>query len=167
MRLACHSRACTHAGPRAERQVHPHEVMTRLGSATSIAAIRHPSEGQPMTTALRPAPRSGAAATATAAPPPADAFVAFGITGDLAKVMTFRSLYRLERRGLLGCPMLVRAAMNGESTRFAREDSVEETWRVMQPLIAVPPYAPGTWGPEAAHRLIAEDGRWYGPWVAS
>lgn len=28
-------------------------------------------------------------------------FVAFGITGDLAKVMTFRSLYRLERRGLL------------------------------------------------------------------
>src|ERR1700749_2694251 len=36
----------------------------------------------------------------------ADAFVAFGITGDLAKVMTFRSLYRLERRGLLNCPVL-------------------------------------------------------------
>src|SRR4051794_15116028 len=37
---------------------------------------------------------------------PADAFVAFGITGDLAKVMTFRSLYRLERRGLLACPII-------------------------------------------------------------
>ena len=37
---------------------------------------------------------------------PADAFVAFGITGDLAKVMTFRSLYRLERRGLLNCPIV-------------------------------------------------------------
>ncbi len=37
---------------------------------------------------------------------PADVFVAFGITGDLAKVMTFRSLYRLERRGLLNCPVL-------------------------------------------------------------
>src|ERR1700729_2847552 len=36
----------------------------------------------------------------------ADVFVAFGITGDLAKVMTFRSLYRLERRGLLNCPVL-------------------------------------------------------------
>jgi glucose-6-phosphate 1-dehydrogenase len=36
----------------------------------------------------------------------ADAFVAFGITGDLAKVMTFRSLYRLERRGLLDCPIV-------------------------------------------------------------
>ena len=37
---------------------------------------------------------------------PADAFVSFGITGDLAKVMTFRSLYRLEQRGLLECPIL-------------------------------------------------------------
>jgi glucose-6-phosphate 1-dehydrogenase len=32
--------------------------------------------------------------------------VAFGITGDLARNMTFRSLYRLERRGLLGCPII-------------------------------------------------------------
>ncbi len=30
----------------------------------------------------------------------------FGITGDLARVMTFRSLYRLERRGLLDCPIV-------------------------------------------------------------
>ena len=36
----------------------------------------------------------------------ADVFVVFGITGDLAKEMTFRSLYRLERRGLLGCPIV-------------------------------------------------------------
>lgn len=36
----------------------------------------------------------------------ADALVAFGITGDLAKVMTFHSLYRLERRGLLNCPVI-------------------------------------------------------------
>src|SRR6059036_3025391 len=39
-------------------------------------------------------------------PRPADVFVAFGITGDLAKVMTFLSLYRLERRGLLDCPIV-------------------------------------------------------------
>src|SRR5215218_9039101 len=36
----------------------------------------------------------------------ADVFVIFGITGDLAKVMTFRSLYRLEARGLLDCPIV-------------------------------------------------------------
>src|SRR4029079_8316188 len=35
----------------------------------------------------------------------ADALVVFGISGDLARVMTFRSLYRLERRGLLDCPI--------------------------------------------------------------
>ncbi|MGA8927376.1 MAG: glucose-6-phosphate dehydrogenase, partial [Solirubrobacterales bacterium] len=37
---------------------------------------------------------------------PADVFVIFGITGDLAEVMTFHSLYRLEARGLLDCPIV-------------------------------------------------------------
>ena len=37
---------------------------------------------------------------------PADVFVAFGITGDLARQMTFYSLYRLESRGLLDCPIV-------------------------------------------------------------
>ena len=36
----------------------------------------------------------------------ADVFVIFGITGDLAKVMTFNSLYRLEQRQLLSCPIV-------------------------------------------------------------
>ena len=40
------------------------------------------------------------------APRQADVFAIFGITGDLAKVMTFRSLYRLERGGLLDCPIV-------------------------------------------------------------
>jgi glucose-6-phosphate 1-dehydrogenase len=35
-----------------------------------------------------------------------DVLVVFGITGDLARVMTFRSLYRLEQRGLLNCPVV-------------------------------------------------------------
>ena len=37
---------------------------------------------------------------------PADVLVIFGITGDLASVMTFHSLYRLEQRGLLDCPIV-------------------------------------------------------------
>jgi glucose-6-phosphate 1-dehydrogenase len=37
---------------------------------------------------------------------PADAMVIFGITGDLARKMTFRSLYRLESRGQLNCPVI-------------------------------------------------------------
>ncbi|MGH3040120.1 MAG: glucose-6-phosphate dehydrogenase, partial [Gaiellaceae bacterium] len=39
-------------------------------------------------------------------PEQADVLVVFGITGDLAKVMTFHSLYRLEARGLLDCPIV-------------------------------------------------------------
>src|ERR1700743_6793 len=37
---------------------------------------------------------------------PADVLVIFGITGDLARKMTFQALYRLERRGLLDCPIV-------------------------------------------------------------
>ena len=36
----------------------------------------------------------------------ADVLVIFGITGDLARKMTFRSLYRMERRGMLDCPIV-------------------------------------------------------------
>jgi glucose-6-phosphate 1-dehydrogenase len=54
----------------------------------------------------------------------ADVFVVFGITGDLAKVMTFRSLYRLERRGLLKCP-IVGVAVNDWSEQDLREHARE------------------------------------------
>ena len=61
--------------------------------------------------------------------------------------------------------------MRGDSTRFTRQDSVEETWRIFAPLIENPPpvqpYAPGSWGPEAAEKLVADYGGWHGPWVAS
>jgi glucose-6-phosphate 1-dehydrogenase len=67
--------------------------------------------------------------------------------------------------------VLLHAALIGDSTRFTRQDGVEETWRIMQPLLNAPPpvhsYKPGTWGPEAADALVAGYGRWYGPWIAS
>jgi glucose-6-phosphate 1-dehydrogenase len=66
--------------------------------------------------------------------------------------------------------VLLHAAMVGQSTRFTRQDGVEETWRIMQPLLDDPPpvhpYAPGSWGPSSAGELVAGHGRWYGPWVA-
>ena len=67
--------------------------------------------------------------------------------------------------------VLLHAAMVGQSTRFARQDAVEETWRIMQPLVDAPPpvhgYAPGSWGPAAADELTAQVGGWHRPWVAS
>ena len=67
--------------------------------------------------------------------------------------------------------VLLHAALIGDDRRFTRQDSVEEAWRILQPLLDSPPpvhsYAKGTWGPEAADKLVAGHGHWHGPWVAS
>jgi glucose-6-phosphate 1-dehydrogenase len=67
--------------------------------------------------------------------------------------------------------VLLAAAMRGDPTRFTRQDGVEETWRIMQPLLDAPPpvypYAKGSWGPAEADSLLAGDGRWHEPLVAS
>jgi len=67
--------------------------------------------------------------------------------------------------------VLLHAAMTGHSTRFTRQDGVEETWRIMQPLLDDPPpvhpYAPDSWGPKAAEKLVSGHGRWHEPWIAS
>jgi glucose-6-phosphate 1-dehydrogenase len=66
--------------------------------------------------------------------------------------------------------VLLQAALLGNSTRFTRQDGVEEQWRIMQPLLDNPPpvqtYQPGTWGPAGGDALTAEAGGWRGPWVA-
>ena len=50
--------------------------------------------------------------------------------------------------------VLLHAALVGDTTRFTRQDGVEETWRIMQPLLDAPPpvhpYPPGSWGPKEA-----------------
>ncbi len=65
--------------------------------------------------------------------------------------------------------VLLHAAMSGNSTRFTRQDGVEEQWRIMQPLLDAPspvqPYPPGSWGPEAAESFVSDHGGWQGPWV--
>jgi len=67
--------------------------------------------------------------------------------------------------------VLLHAAMLGDAARFTRQDSVEEAWRVLQPLLDAPPpvhqYEKGSWGPDAAQKLIAGHGRWHEPWIAS
>ena len=66
-------------------------------------------------------------------PQPADVFVVFGITGDLAKVMTFQSLYRLERRGLLDCP-IVGVAVDDWTVDQLRERARESIDGAGEPL---------------------------------
>ncbi len=60
--------------------------------------------------------------------------------------------------------LLIGEAMIGDPTLFAREDSIEESWRVVEPILTeypkVVPYAPGSWGPDEARRLVARDHGW-------
>ena len=63
--------------------------------------------------------------------------------------------------------VLLLAALQGSRRPFTRQDSVEETWRIVQPLLDAPPpvarYKPGSWGPARAARLAP----WRGPWIAA
>jgi len=57
-------------------------------------------------------------------------------------------------------------AMAGDQTLFAREDYVEEAWRIVDPALhsgtPVYPYEPKTWGPAQAQQ-IAPPGGWHDP----
>ena len=58
-------------------------------------------------------------------------------------------------------------AIRGDASLFAREDAVEATWRVVDPILkhitALHEYEPGTWGPLEADRIIADTGGWDNP----
>jgi glucose-6-phosphate 1-dehydrogenase len=60
-------------------------------------------------------------------------------------------------------------AMRGDATLFAREDSVEAAWRVVDPVLGnvtpIRPYEPNTWGPPEADVLVAAEGGWHNPQV--
>ena len=59
---------------------------------------------------------------------------------------------------------LLHDAMAGDHTLFLREDAVARSWEIVTPVLEHPdvpqPYLPGSWGPEAADRLIAPR-RWH------
>jgi glucose-6-phosphate 1-dehydrogenase len=58
-------------------------------------------------------------------------------------------------------------AMAGDATFFAREDYVEEAWRIVDPVLkeATPvyEYEPGSWGPSEVDAKISPDGGWHSP----
>ncbi len=60
-------------------------------------------------------------------------------------------------------------AIAGRSQLFTRQDTVEETWRIVEPLLEDPgpahPYEPGTWGPKEADRLTRGICPWFDPWL--
>ena len=62
---------------------------------------------------------------------------------------------------------LLEDAMTGDARRFAREDGIDQQWRIVDDVLddhePVALYHPGTWGPSSADRLVADLGGWHDP----
>jgi glucose-6-phosphate 1-dehydrogenase len=62
---------------------------------------------------------------------------------------------------------LLEDAMEGDARRFAREDGIDQQWRIVDQVLHDPPpaerYAPGSWGPASVDRLAADLGGWHHP----
>lgn len=62
---------------------------------------------------------------------------------------------------------LLSDAIAGREALFARQDGVEECWRIVEPALRPSrpplPYAPGSWGPAAADELLGTAGAWHAP----
>jgi glucose-6-phosphate 1-dehydrogenase len=62
---------------------------------------------------------------------------------------------------------LIGAALEGERWLFARQDTVEAAWKIVDPVLGdatpVHPYARGTWGPKEADRLLPDRDTWRDP----
>src|ERR1700728_4069243 len=113
--------------------------------------------------------------------PPAN-YVRFRISGDPG--IAIGASIKAAGDQLRGCPIellagqqcgedtmlpyeeLLGDAMAGTQTWFAREDYVEEAWRIVDPILngqTVAEYQPGTWGPAEADKLTASVGGWSDP----
>jgi glucose-6-phosphate 1-dehydrogenase len=113
--------------------------------------------------------------------PPAN-YVRFRISGE--PVIAIGASIKTAGDQLQGCPIelvadqecgademlpyeeLLGDAMAGNQTWFAREDYVEEAWRIIDPILDKPnvfPYQPGSWGPQEADKLMAGHGGWWDP----
>ena len=92
-----------------------------------------------------------------------------GPTFDLQRAgMRFDYAETFEATRGTGYEVLLLSALNGDPTLFTRTDFVEDSWRIVQPVLdhwkdtpaeEFPNYVAGTWGPLAAHALLARDGR--------
>ena len=101
---------------------------------------------------------------ANGGPQPADVLVIFGITGDLARVMTFRSLYRLESRGLLECPIVGVAFDDWTREHLVQRahDSIVATGEeidheVFERLVSRLSYVHGDFKDDATYQSVAKE----------
>jgi glucose-6-phosphate 1-dehydrogenase len=89
------------------------------------------------------------------------------LTGELTEMLAH---HQPEASEMDAYELLLGEAMAGDATLFARQDYVEEAWRIVDPILdlATPAYeyAPGTWGPQEVATHVAPPGGWENPVVA-
>ncbi|HEY0264157.1 MAG TPA: glucose-6-phosphate dehydrogenase [Granulicella sp.] len=70
-----------------------------------------------------------------------------------------------DKNEMLPYEELIEDAMHGDQRRFARQDYVEQSWRILDPILndagPVHQYEPGSWGPAEADALTAHVGGWF------
>jgi glucose-6-phosphate 1-dehydrogenase len=104
-----------------------------------------------------------------------DVTLAFGLTTmDQEEKMVGQSVELLASRHPAAGEMdayerVLGDAMQGDATLFAREDYVEEAWRIVDPVLhagtALHEYEPKTWGPSAVDQQVSPPGGWQNPIV--
>ena len=109
------------------------------------------------------APAASRSTADDSSPSAADVLVVFGITGDLAKVMTFHSLYRLEARGLLDCPIVGVAVddWTDDQLRERARESIEGTGekldeKVFDQFASRLSYVSGDFGEDSTYERVGE-----------
>ena len=174
-RLVCHAAACRFTASNSAYSA-SNEVTGRMISLPQQAGKLLPVTATEVIVKLRPAPAIFADLV-----PPANMF-RFRVTpeqtiaissfvklpgerlrGESVELVVSQNLDPVE---LVAYEELLNDALQGESGRFARQDYVEESWRIVDPVLddATPvyEYAPGTWGPAEAARVEPEGG-WVNP----
>lgn len=134
------------------------EVRMVLRRTPRLAFLPHPTRVAPNQIVLRIDPDPGLRVQISA------------LAGDTLRPVPLDTLFAEQ----LGEPLrpyerLLHNALTGERGLFARQDAVEETWRIVQPLLDDPPpvhhYPRGSWGPDAADDLLHGRLGWQQPWL--
>ena len=90
-----------------------------------------------------------------------------GMTGQPVELSSPTRPRRASDDRLDAYERLLGDAMQGDATLFARQDVVEAAWAIVQPVLDAPvqplEYAPGSWGPAEADRLVQDVGGWNTP----
>jgi glucose-6-phosphate 1-dehydrogenase len=89
----------------------------------------------------------------------------------VGRAVELLALYHPDGAEMEAYERLLGDAMRGNATEFAREDYVEEAWRIVEPILGaatpVTEYEPHTWGPDKSAGFISEDGPWNDPVIVA